>query len=264
MLPGEVVAKVTQTAYLLIPKPFCEIDGRVIITQYRLRFQPKKGCLREDLDWMKACGFYDIPLGAIEDLKLKQATTNTGAQENKLHVGTKDTRGLAILATGPQGLKDLMDVVEVFTAHAQPANPVGLYATVYAREQGFASELMEGWDLYDPAVEFARMGIETDDFPNAKSPWKVSSLNARYELCPTYPSQITLPRGLTAAELKSVASFRKRGRLPVMSWCGGPELQFASIWRCSQTTEGFWALQHSEAPYSKLQCLRLRCNLHGS
>ncbi|CAJ1367182.1 unnamed protein product [Effrenium voratum] len=99
------------------------------------------------------------------------------------------------------------------------------------------------------AMDFARMGIDTSLIPNPECPWRVrgpgapsdwgvSELNRSYKLCSSYPSCLVLPRRMPDQALREVAAFRKRGRLPAMSWCGGPELGFASLWRCSQTTEG--------------------------
>jgi hypothetical protein len=42
---------------------------------------------------------------------------------------------------------------------------------------------------------------------------------------------------MTPDEIRKVAKFRKRGRLPAMSWCG-PEICRGSIWRCAQPLEG--------------------------
>merc|ERR1719382_2210768 len=56
-------------------------------------------------------------------------------------------------------------------------------------------------------------------------------------------------------DLRAVAGFRKRGRLPAMSWCGGPELSFASLWRCSQTTEGLMGQKCNE-DQAMVECIR--------
>eukprot|EP00434_Breviolum_minutum_P034185 symbB.v1.2.030246.t1/scaffold3388.1/size57902/2 len=86
------------------------------------------------------------------------------------------------------------------------------------------------------------MGIDTPLIPSPNSPWRVSELNKEYKLCSSYPACVVMPRRMPDQALRDVAAFRKRGRLPAMSWCGGPELSFASLWRCSQTTEGLTGL----------------------
>jgi len=86
--------------------------------------------------------------------------------------------------------------------------------------------------------DFLRMGIETDTAANAECPWKVRSINANYALCSTYPSILVMPRKMLPNDIRAVANFRKRGRLPALSWCGGASFNYASVWRCAQTSEG--------------------------
>ncbi|XP_072119516.1 phosphatidylinositol-3,5-bisphosphate 3-phosphatase MTMR2 isoform X3 [Mobula birostris] len=66
--------------------------------------------------------------------------------------------------------------------------------------------------------------------------WKLSKINENYELCDTYPAVLVVPENVPEDELKRVAAFRSRGRLPVISWIH-PESQ-ATITRCSQPLVG--------------------------
>jgi len=52
-----------------------------------------------------------------------------------------------------------------------------------------------------------------------------------------------------------VAGFRKRGRLPALSWCGGAELNYAAVFRCSQTTEGLMG-QKCPEDENHVRCIR--------
>ncbi|KAL0904168.1 hypothetical protein M5K25_026242 [Dendrobium thyrsiflorum] len=49
--------------------------------------------------------------------------------------------------------------------------------------------------------------------------WRISTINSGYSLCSTYPSSLIVPRSISDEELQQAASFRGRGRLPVISWC---------------------------------------------
>lgn len=114
--------------------------------------------------------------------------------------------------------------------------------------------LEEGWKIYDPVQEFRRMGIPDDK-------WRVSEVNAEYELCPTYPALLAVPRmcsGKNASScgvdcfrrnrlmsvdshradelLLKVAAFRSKGRLPALSW--RHPVTKATICRCSQPLVG--------------------------
>jgi myotubularin-related protein 1/2 len=64
----------------------------------------------------------------------------------------------------------------------------------------------------------------------------MTKINSKYEICETYPNVWGVPRCATDEDLKSVAEFRSRGRLPILSWLH-PETQ-ASITRCAQPLVG--------------------------
>ncbi|KAJ6664939.1 hypothetical protein lerEdw1_005911 [Lerista edwardsae] len=86
-----------------------------------------------------------------------------------------------------------------------------------------------GWKVYDPVLEYRRQGI-----PNES--WRMTKINEHYELCDTYPALLVVPANIPEEELKRVAAFRSRGRIPVLSWIH-PESQ-ATITRCSQPLVG--------------------------
>lgn len=66
--------------------------------------------------------------------------------------------------------------------------------------------------------------------------WKISKINENYEICDSYPAVWAVPAQASDEELRSVAAFRSRGRIPVLSWIH-PESQ-ATITRCSQPLVG--------------------------
>lgn len=238
MLMGEKVHVVVKSCFLLVANPLCELRGRLLATNYRLKFQTPRGTLRDELQWMREVNYFDVPMGMIEDVKQETVSTVTGAPEYRLKIATKDLRTLVLL---PSTDMDCAMVVDAVAAFGVPRNPALLFAFRHA-EAVWANKAMpsenNGWHIYNPAQEYARMGIDTDVAPNPESPWRLSQVNADYSLCATYPFKLALPRRMSDAELRIVAGFRKRGRLPAMSWCGGRELSYASLWRCSQTTEG--------------------------
>uniref|UniRef100_A0A7N6F7F3 Phosphatidylinositol-3,5-bisphosphate 3-phosphatase MTMR2 n=1 Tax=Anabas testudineus TaxID=64144 RepID=A0A7N6F7F3_ANATE len=66
--------------------------------------------------------------------------------------------------------------------------------------------------------------------------WRITKVNDHYELCDTYPSTLAVPVNIPDEELKRVAAFRAKGRIPVLSWIH-PESQ-ATVTRCSQPMVG--------------------------
>lgn len=66
--------------------------------------------------------------------------------------------------------------------------------------------------------------------------WKISRINEQYEVCDSYPCVWAVPAAATEDDLRAVAGFRSRGRVPVLSWIH-PESQ-ATLCRCSQPLVG--------------------------
>ena len=78
-------------------------------------------------------------------------------------------------------------------------------------------------------LELKRQGL-----PNES--WRISAINDRWEICDTYPKYLGVPKLVSDDELREVAKFRSRQRLPALSWMH-PESQ-ATICRCSQPLVG--------------------------
>uniref|UniRef100_A0A7N6A4U4 Myotubularin n=1 Tax=Anabas testudineus TaxID=64144 RepID=A0A7N6A4U4_ANATE len=86
-----------------------------------------------------------------------------------------------------------------------------------------------GWNVYKPIEEFRRQGL-----PNNK--WRITFINKNYELCDTYPTVLAVPYKSKEEDLRRVAAFRSRGRIPVLSWIHRENQ--AVIVRCSQPLVG--------------------------
>jgi len=241
MVPGEKVNHSAKNAYFLSTNPFCETPGRLLVTNYRLKFQVPKGTLRADLTWLQDRQVMDVPLGIIEEIKLESPTSAAGVPQWRLRIITKDQRVLLVLVADPQ---DLSIIEEHVVALAQPGE--AYTSALFAFRLGEASGAPgAGWDIFNPEAEFSRMGVSTAGSP-CNSPYSLNPVNRDYSLCSSYPSWLVMPRDISNAALQSVAQFRKRGRLPTMSWCGGQSLGFASLWRCSQPQEGFTGKTNQE------------------
>lgn len=66
--------------------------------------------------------------------------------------------------------------------------------------------------------------------------WRITRINDKYEVCDSYPSVWAVPAAANDDLLRAVASFRSRGRIPVLAWIH-PSSQ-ATITRCSQPLVG--------------------------
>uniref|UniRef100_A0A8C0LEB7 Myotubularin 1 n=1 Tax=Canis lupus dingo TaxID=286419 RepID=A0A8C0LEB7_CANLU len=88
---------------------------------------------------------------------------------------------------------------------------------------------VDGWTVYNPVEEYRRQGL-----PNHH--WRITFINKCYELCDTYPALLVVPYRASDDDLRRVATFRSRNRIPVLSWIH-PENKTVIV-RCSQPLVG--------------------------
>uniref|UniRef100_A0A8C7ZN91 Myotubularin 1 n=1 Tax=Oryzias sinensis TaxID=183150 RepID=A0A8C7ZN91_9TELE len=117
------------------------------------------------------------------------------------------------------------DLFELLFRYAFPLSH-GSPLFAYLNQEKFPEN---GWSIYKPVEEFRRQGL-----PNNK--WRITFINKNYELCDTYPTVLAVPFKSTEEDLKRVAAFRSRGRIPVLSWIHRENK--AVIVRCSQPLVG--------------------------
>uniref|UniRef100_A0A8D2ZEZ2 phosphatidylinositol-3,5-bisphosphate 3-phosphatase n=1 Tax=Scophthalmus maximus TaxID=52904 RepID=A0A8D2ZEZ2_SCOMX len=79
--------------------------------------------------------------------------------------------------------------------------------------------------------EVERMGFDT------QNAWRISDINSKFRLCPSYPQQLLVPAWITDKELENVSAFRSWKRFPavvyrhlstgaVIARCGQPEVSW--------------------------------------
>ena len=102
----------------------------------------------------------------------------------------------------------------------------------------------------DPMQEWLRMGIsrgntlvsgnaeamEKTEDDGVSNQWRISSCNAKYDLCKSYPKNLVVPMSMSDLELKQVAAFRSGQRLMALSW--RDKRTNVTIWRSSQPKAG--------------------------
>ena len=68
--------------------------------------------------------------------------------------------------------------------------------------------------------------------------WEISDINVKYELCPTYPKYLVLPKEIASNKefIYEAAKFRSKSRLPVICWYN--KERGTSISRSSQPLVG--------------------------
>jgi len=87
---------------------------------------------------------------------------------------------------------------------------------------------LNGWDVYDPEIEFKRQEISDS--------WSLSKLNGDYSISSSYPKHIYLPTAVSDEDIQGAAVFRSKGRIPALTWYSKAKTTF--IMRCSQPKMG--------------------------
>lgn len=190
------------------------IRGSLYVTNYKLYFKSNE---------CEPHFVLEVALCCVSRIEKVGGATSKGENSYGIDLLCKDMRNLRF--AHKQENHSRRDVFEKLHQFAFPlSNKLPLFAFEYQ-----AKYPINGWHVYEPIAEYKRMGL-----PNES--WRITKFNESYELCDTYPAVLAVPSTATDDYLKSVASFRSRGRIPVLSWLH-PESQ-ASITRCSQPSVG--------------------------
>uniref|UniRef100_A0A8C7WZW0 phosphatidylinositol-3,5-bisphosphate 3-phosphatase n=1 Tax=Oryzias sinensis TaxID=183150 RepID=A0A8C7WZW0_9TELE len=210
LLPGETVQLTVKDMVYICPF-IGLISGTLTITDYKLYFTSGE---------KESPFILDINLGVIS--RLEAISFSDQEMTKGLELVCKDMRSPRFAFKFEETQPSVVDVLNKYVFPLSHNLP--LFAFQY--KETFPAD---GWKVYDAAAEYRRQGL-----PNES--WTISRVNSSYELCDTYPSTLVIPTNITEEDLKRVASFRARHRVPVLSWIH-PESQ-ATIVRCSQPLVG--------------------------
>jgi len=220
LLPGETKYGYAKDVTYLCPYTG-SIRGILTVTNYKLFFRSSE----KDTEFT-----LEMPLGVVSKVDKVGGIRSSGENSYGIEIICKDIRNLRF--AHKQENHTRREVFEKITQYAFPVtNKLLLFAFEY---KGRDSYEQDGWSVFDSIAELKRMGIGTGQ-PN-ESCWKITRLNEKYDLCDTYPAAVAVPSAATDEDIRHVATFRSRGRLPVLAWIH-PESQ-ATITRSSQPLVG--------------------------
>ncbi|KAF7648599.1 hypothetical protein LDENG_00154020, partial [Lucifuga dentata] len=86
--------------------------------------------------------------------------------------------------------------------------------------------------------EVERMGFDT------QNAWRISDINSKFRLCPSYPQQLLVPAWITDKELENVAAFRSWKRFPAVVY--RHQSTGAVIARCGQPEVSWWGWRNAD------------------
>ncbi|KAF9127236.1 hypothetical protein BGW39_006025 [Mortierella sp. 14UC] len=128
-----------------------------------------------------------------------------------------------------QSEKDVTDVYESIQKLTCIGSVEDLYAFFYTPSPAFS--VSDGWQIYDPLLEYERMGVGSKN-----DQWRFSELNKSYTFSPTYPQLIVVPTKISDNVLQYAAKHRSKARIPALSYLHWNNM--ASITRSSQPMVG--------------------------
>lgn len=243
LIGGEkVVASISSKDVSCLSPYFGAIRGTLHVTNYRLYFKsadtlPASATLTaanvaingspsvvgQGMTNLLGNFIIDLPLGFVSRIEKMGGSTSKGENSYGIEILCKDVRNYRFAHSRENHSR--RDVFEKLQQYAFPNNnKLPIFAFEYKEKYP-----MNGWQVYEPIAEYQRLGSITET-------WKITKINENYELCDSYPAILVVPSAASEDDLRQVAQFRSRGRIPVLSWLH-PESQ-ASLTRCSQPMVG--------------------------
>jgi len=70
--------------------------------------------------------------------------------------------------------------------------------------------LEDGWTVFRPELEFSKL-LQGDE-------WRLTYVNSDFQVCPTYPRAVIVPKSVDDEMIVAAAKFRDGGRFPVLSY----------------------------------------------
>ena len=105
-----------------------------------------------------------------------------------------------------------------------------------------------GWDVYsDRRSDYARMKVGEEGGPGDKWKYFENNLTAEAQVCSTYGGVLAVPAAAETELIEQVGSYRKRGRIPFLSWLHPSN--GSSLTRCAQPTAGITGGSDADVDY---------------
>ncbi|KAG5408067.1 hypothetical protein IGI04_004386 [Brassica rapa subsp. trilocularis] len=196
--------------------------GTLLLTNFRILF------LRE--------GTRDpVPLGTIPLVAIEKFNKTVQKVQSNRHQSTKNPPKRLLQVTGkdmriivygfPPGTKQRRSLVDALLRCSNLERVWDLYAftcgpSKFGNKNPKERLLNEYFRLLGKGSLRASMNMIKDgSFSVSNDFWRITDLNSNYNLCPTYPFALMVPKSISDEELTQASTFRAKSRLPVISWC---------------------------------------------
>jgi myotubularin-related protein 1/2 len=220
LLPGEdVLLRCEFIAWLVSPSK--SIVGTLLITTGATRFTPAtvgnpKLTDRERRGWK-------VYHGNVHRV-LRLGSVSANAAMHAFEIICKTPWAVRISTNEPDMENKIWNLLEHIVFRAEFAI---LHCQAVLKQNPLLAA--SGWSCYDPLAEYKRMGVLSS------TRWRVTEANSDYKLCSTYPKFIVVPRLITDDEVRLIAKFRSKGRMPAVVYLHPNQAVLA---RCAQPRTG--------------------------
>ncbi|NP_001088055.1 myotubularin related protein 3 homeolog S [Xenopus laevis] len=200
-------------------------DAVISLSNYRLNIKYKESSI-------------NVPLQLIESVECRDPF--------QLHLTCKDCKVIRCQFSSFEQVQEWQKRMN--SALRPPSRIEDLFSFAYHAwcMEVYASEKEQHGDLCRPGDyvisrfknEVERMGF---DMENA---WRISNINEKFRLCPSYPQELIIPAWITDKELESVANFRSLKRFPAVVY--RHQSNGAVIARCGQPEVSWWGWRNAD------------------
>lgn len=92
-----------------------------------------------------------------------------------------------------------------------------------------------GWTVFDLEAEVTRLGFKRPKSGTQSSGFRITRVNGKYKVSPTYPHSFVVPASVSDGELRKMSAFRARQRVPAVTYRHEND---AVVGRCAQPLVG--------------------------
>ncbi|KAG8451569.1 hypothetical protein GDO86_003679 [Hymenochirus boettgeri] len=159
--------------------------------------------------WLLHCAV-DTVEKSVQNMGRLQNKENEQEKESKSSSGTITLRckDLQVIYIEIPGMEETLNIARSVLALSS-LDSVSLRYPFFFRPSGYS--LGQGWPRDTMENFYEKISTETET-------WRLSEVNVDFQICPSYPAKVIVPRSCSDDTLRISATFRQGGRFPVLSY----------------------------------------------
>ncbi|KAK1892127.1 Myotubularin-related protein 3 [Dissostichus eleginoides] len=244
-------------------------DAIIAMSNYRLHIKFKESVVNS------CCCEVSVPLQLIEHVECRDMF--------QLHVTCKDCKVVRCQFSTIEQCQEWLKRLNVVVRPPPRLEELFSFAFHAWCMEVYAGEKEQHGELCRPGEhvtswfknEVERMGFDT------QNAWRITDINSKFRLCPSYPQQLLVPAWITDKELENVAAFRSWKRFPAVatvSWLYSEFVKMNNntdlandsslrhgrmIARCGQPEVSWWGWRNADDEHL-VQSIAKACAVVGS